>query len=66
MELGFVLSDILTNFERVSDHCSNIAASLLNVADNSFETHEYLKHVKKDGENEYFSQLEEFAKQYNI
>ena len=66
MELGFVLSDILTNFERVSDHCSNIAACVLNIADKSFETHEYLKHVKKDGENEFFSQLEEYSKKYAI
>ncbi len=66
MELGFVLSDILTNFERVSDHCSNIAASVLNIADNSFETHDYLMHVKKDGENEYFSQLEEYAAKYTL
>ena len=35
-------------------------------SDNSFETHEYLMHVKKDGENEYFTQLEEYAKQYNF
>ena len=66
MELGFVLSDILTNFERVSDHCSNIAASVLNLADNSFETHEYLQHVKKDGENEYFTQLEKYSQKYTI
>ncbi len=66
MELGFVLSDILTNFERVSDHCSNIAASVLNIADNSFETHDYLMHVKKDGENAYFSQLEEYAAKYTL
>lgn len=66
MELGFVLSDILTNFERVSDHCSNIAASVLNLADHSFETHEYLKHVKNDGENEYFSQLEAYKEKYHI
>jgi len=66
MELGFVLSDILTNFERVSDHCSNIAACVLNIADHSFETHKYLKHVKKDGENEYFSQLEDYKKKYAL
>ncbi|MBO5165593.1 MAG: Na/Pi cotransporter family protein [Lachnospiraceae bacterium] len=46
IELGFVLSDITTNFERVSDHCSNIAVSLLQLQDDNLETHEYLDTLK--------------------
>ncbi len=46
IELGFVFSDILTNYERVSDHCSNIAVGLLQISENSFETHEYLNELK--------------------
>ncbi len=46
IELGFVLSDITTNLERVSDHCSNIAVCLLQVKDDSYETHEYLDALK--------------------
>lgn len=41
IEMGFVLSDITTNYERVSDHCSNIALSLLQMNEENFETHEY-------------------------
>lgn len=41
IEMGFVLSDITTNYERVSDHCSNIALSLLQLNEENFETHEY-------------------------
>lgn len=48
IELGFVLSDITTNFERVADHCSNIAVCLLQVSEDSFETHEYLDTLKED------------------
>lgn len=48
-ELGFVYTDILTNFERVSDHCSNIAVSMLQLNENSFDTHEYLHDVKFKG-----------------
>ncbi len=48
IELGFVFSDITTNFERVSDHCSNVAVCLIEVNDNEFETHEYLDAVKHD------------------
>ncbi len=46
IELGFVLSDISTNLERVSDHCSNIAVCLLQVKEDSYETHEYLDALK--------------------
>jgi len=51
MELGFILSDLLTDFERISDHCSNIAVCFIEIANGSFETHEYLSRVKAGGEN---------------
>lgn len=41
IEMGFVLSDLTTNYERVSDHCSNIALSLLQLNEKKFDTHEY-------------------------
>ena len=42
IEFGFVLSDLLGNLERVSDHCSNVAVCVIEIAHNSLETHEYL------------------------
>lgn len=48
IELGFILSDITTNYERVADHCSNIAVCLIQIRENGFETHEYLEHLKKE------------------
>ncbi len=50
IELGFVFSDLLTNLERVADHCSNIAACLIQADDESFDTHEYVHAVKSSGE----------------
>ena len=65
MELGFVLSDLLTNYERVADHCSNIAVCLIEIANDSFETHEYLKNLK--GNDTSFDKLYEFyKKKYTI
>ncbi len=65
MELGFILSDLLTNYERISDHCSNIAVCFIEIANDSFETHEYLKQVKAGGAN--FDEMFEFYNQkYNI
>lgn len=48
IELGFVLSDLLTNLERISDHCSNIAGCIIEIAHHSLDMHEYLSHIKKD------------------
>ena len=64
VELGFILSDLLTNYERIADHCSNIAVCLLETAHGSFETHEYLNHVKAEGENEFYEQYDMYKKKY--
>lgn len=66
MEFGFVLSDLLTNYERIADHCSNIAVCLLEIAHGSFETHEYLSHVKSDGENDFDVLYADYKKKYAL
>lgn len=66
VELGFILSDLLNNYERVADHCSNIAVCMLEMENNSFETHEYLNHVKNDGENKFFEQYDIYKKKYSL
>ncbi len=66
IEHGFVLSDILTNYERVSDHCSNLAESMLSLAEDSYASHEFMKHIKVDGENEFFRIFEEYMAKYSI
>ena len=66
VEFGFILSDLLTNYERIADHCSNIAVCLLEIAHGSFETHEYLNHVKSDGENDFDVRYREYKKKYTL
>lgn len=66
VEQGFVLSDLLHDCERVSDHCSNIAVCILEIENSSLETHEYLSHVKNDGENEFFERYAEYKEKYKI
>lgn len=51
IEMGFVLADMLTNFERVSDHCSNVAVAVIEVEHNTFDTHHYLHDVKRTSES---------------
>lgn len=66
IELGFVLSDLTTNFERVADHCSNIAACLIQTGEHDFEMHKYIHKLAK-GENTPFHQrYMEYRKQYTL
>ena len=65
IEHGFVLSDILTNFERVSDHCSNVGGCVIEIAKyDALEMHKYNK--KKHGTAEFEKQYKEYAELYSI
>ncbi len=64
IEMGFILSDITTDYERVADHCSNIAVSLLQLSENSFETHEYLEAVKNSGNIDFTGKVLAFQEKY--
>ena len=66
IELGFVLSDLLTNYERISDHCSNIAVAMIELSHSSFDTHEYLNIIKNAGTGEFQRQFEEFSSKYAL
>ncbi|MBQ9136025.1 MAG: Na/Pi cotransporter family protein [Lachnospiraceae bacterium] len=66
IELGFVLSDITTNFERVSDHCSNIAVSLLQLQDDNLETHEYLDTLKVSDNLNFKGKVLAYREKYNL
>ena len=59
MEAGLILEDIITNYERVSDHCSNVAVCLIETAKDEFGTHEYLDLTTK-GDDPWFR--EEYAR----
>ena len=65
IELGILLDDVITNFERVSDHCSNIAVCMIRVSEDGFDTHEYLDLIKEEKsrwfEEEYYSLAEKYA-----
>jgi len=64
IELGFVWNDILTNCERVSDHCSNIAVTMIEIGANENDRHGYLKYIKKDNVQEFKKKTQEFAQRY--
>lgn len=66
IELGFVLSDLLNNFARISDHCSNIAVAIIETAHSSFGTHEYLNMVKSSHDEHFEAEYKQFESKYSI
>lgn len=64
IELGFIFSDLITNYERVADHCSNIAACVIQISVASFDMHEYLSVVKS--ETPFAEQYQVFKEKYTI
>ena len=66
IELGFVLTDLLTNFERVSDHCSNIAGCLLEMAHEDMDIHAYLRQVRASDGSEYNNYYDYFLSKYTV
>ena len=65
IEAGFVWVDLLTNLERTSDHCSNIAVCVLDANENNMNMHESLRLMKKDNA-EFDAKFEEYSKKYAI
>ena len=65
IEMGFVWSDILTNFERVSDHCSNIAGCVIDAADHNLNLHETLDKVKNN-DKEFEEKYRFYVEKYSI
>ncbi len=66
IELGFILQDLLTNFERVSDHCSNIAVCLIQIKENSLDTHEYMNELKKLEKSEFMDEFNVYKNKYAL
>ena len=65
IEMGFILSDMLNNFERISDHCSNIAVAVIELIHGSFDTHKYLTGVKY-GDDEFKHDYESYKEKYAL
>ena len=62
IELGFIMSDITTSYERIADHCSNIAANLIEIRQGGYERHSYKESVK-NGSNIAFAKDYQYYKE---
>lgn len=66
LDHGFVYNDLLNNYERIADHCSNIAVAMIELDRDLFDTHEYLNRVKTAFETTFRQYYNEYSEQYKI
>lgn len=63
---GFVFNDLLTDYERIADHCSNIAVAMIELESDSFDTHEYLNNLMSSKTENFKACLEEYKTKYAL
>lgn len=66
IELGFVFSDLISALEHIADHCSSIAAGIIQLNMNNLDTHAYLDNVKDKDNAEFMTKYREYRKKYNV
>ena len=66
IEMGFILSDISTNYERVSDHCSNIALCLLQLNEDNFDTHMYQENISASDNKDFNEEYKRLRTHYQL
>ena len=66
LNTGFAFNDLLTNYERIAAHCSNIAVAILELDSSNFDMHEYTKSVRKLKDDRYLSAFEKYEEKYDI
>ena len=65
VEAGFIWSDLLTDMERTSDHCSNIAVSIIDAHAHNMNAHQSLRSMKK-GNPAFFEKLDDYSRKYQL
>lgn len=66
VELGFVFSDLLTNYERIADHCSNIAVSTIQLHADKQDSHKYLRIIKSGTNDQYINEFKNYSEKYSV
>ena len=66
LQIGFVFNDLLTNFERVADHCSNIAVAMIELNQDEFQAHDYINNLKELRSHNFDALYNQYAEKYKI
>ena len=66
IEMGFILTDLITSLERIADHCSNISVCVTQIKENLYDTHSHLDAIKNEADQVYIHRLDEFREEYEL
>ncbi len=66
LQVGFVFNDLLSNFERVADHCSNIAVAMIELKQDEYQTHDYLSNLKEMHTHDFDVLYAQYAEEFKI
>jgi phosphate:Na+ symporter len=66
LQIGFVFNDLITNLERISDHCSNIAIAMSELERNEFDTHDYQESLLARKDEEFSRYYKKFSEKYQL
>lgn len=66
LQHGFVFNDLVTNFERISDHCSNIAVAMIELEQDEFDTHDYVESLMNRKDEEFAKYFDRFKEKYSL
>lgn len=66
IELGFVFTDLLSNYERISDHCSNIAVYTMQMDTDKLDTHKYLRQIRSSSEGDFIEDYNMYESKYSV
>ncbi|MGN1123298.1 MAG: Na/Pi cotransporter family protein [Eubacterium sp.] len=66
VENGMIFFDIINSFERIADHCSNLAVCIIELSQGSYQTHSYLKGVKNSNNKTFMEEFESYLTKYSI
>ncbi len=66
LQHGFVFNDLITNFERISDHCSNIAVAMIELEKDAFDTHDYVESLMREKDEEFNKYFHRFKQKYSL
>lgn len=66
IENGMIFFDIINSYERIADHCSNLAVCIIELSKGSYQTHAYLKSVKSSNNKSFMELFEEYLHKYKV
>ena len=66
INLGFVYNDLLTNLERVADHCSNVAIAVIETEENAYDAHDYVLHLREQRAHHFDAYYDEYCAKYKL